>query len=300
MVEARSRDGRAGRRPIRSLVLLLTMFAATSCGPGAPDPAQPGPSDRPTEFSEDFVLYFVRSGASDAYVEAAEWRRDVIPDDLTAAVRTAVELLLLAAVEPGEPVSALLPDLTSFAPPGVSVLGVVIEDDIVVIDLSGEVRSPSGSSLQERVFAQQLAHTALLDRSLTSVRLLVDGAPISELWGHLDWSVPLRADPAALSPIVIEEPGPATTRVGDPRITVAGQASVPGGKVLLRLEDEAGRVAAEASVTATEAAPGRGAWTWDVRLPDPGTWIIVARAAEPSDGPGAVPFETRRATSYER
>ena len=269
MVEARSRDGRAGRRPIRSLVLLLTMFAATSCGPGAPDPAQPGPSDRPTEFSEDFVLYFVRSGASDAYVEAAEWRRDVIPDDLTAAVRTAVELLLLAAVEPGEPVSALLPDLTSFAPPGVSVLGVVIEDDIVVIDLSGELRSTSGSSLQERAFAQQLAHTALLDRSLTSVRVLVDGAPISELWGHLDWSVPLRA-------------------------------SVPGGKVLLRLEDEAGRVAAETSVTATEAAPGRGAWTWDVRLPDPGTWIIVARAAEPSDGPGAVPFETRRATSYER
>jgi hypothetical protein len=74
---------------------------------------------------------------------------------------------------------------------------------------------------------------------------------------------------------------------------------VPGGRVLLRLEDTAGNVVAEATVTATAAAPSRGSWSWDVRLPGAGDWVIVARAAEPGGAVGGVAFETRRSTTAE-
>jgi hypothetical protein len=46
------------------------------------------------------------------------------------------------------------------------------------------------------LFAQQLAHTALLDSSLNELRVLINGEAISELWGHIDWSMPITADPS--------------------------------------------------------------------------------------------------------
>jgi hypothetical protein len=68
----------------------------------------------------------------------------------------------------------------------------------VSIDLDDGIRLTSGSSSEESLFAQQLAHTALLDASLTEVRVLINGQQISDLWGHLDWSLPITADPTVL------------------------------------------------------------------------------------------------------
>jgi len=288
------------RRPERAgtaLALLTAVIVVTGCGAES-DRAQPV---EPAWSSTNAVFYLVRSGPTDDYVEGALLSKEFAPKDLTEAVHSALlGLLTLTPDEMGGPISELLPGLTSSVPPGIALLGVSIEDGLVTVDLGVELRATSGSSLQERTFAQQLAHTALLDSSLDAVRLLIDGAAVTELWGHLDWSEPLRADPAALSPITIDDPGPATVRSGDAQVTVRGRASVPGGKVLLRLEDETGTSVAAASVTASESAPGRGDWSWDVRYPSPGTWVIVAQVAEPSDGAGGAVFETRRTTAYER
>jgi hypothetical protein len=284
-------------RAATALALITVLLASAACGAGSSDRAGTDGSDRP---ASTLVIHLVRSAGTDAYVEAALLDRGQDPADLTDAVRLSVEgLLVLTGDERGGPVSALLPDLTSSVPPGVRLLGVSIEDGLVTVDLGGELRDAGGSSLKERTFAQQLAHTALLDASLTGVRLLVDGTAVTELWGHLDWSEPLLADPSALSPITIEEPGPATVTSGTDRITVRGRASVPGGRVLLRLEDPAGNVVAEATVTATAAAPARGSWSWDVRLPGAGDWVIVARAEASSDVAAGTVFETRRSTASE-
>jgi hypothetical protein len=280
----------SGLGPLRasaSVALVLGLLVAAGCGPGPDGRAGPeGPSSI-------VAVFLVRSAGADAFVEPALLDRGVIPVDTTAAVRSAIEgLLVLTGEGRGQPVSQVTPDLTSSVPPGIGLLDVRIEDGIVTVDLGGELIAAGGSSLEERTFAQQLAHSALLDDSLTSVRLLVDGVAVTELWGHLDWSEPLRADPSALSPIIIEEPGPATVIVGAGAITVRGQAGVPGGRIVLHLEDGAGAVVAEGQVTATEAAPARGEWNWEVRIPGTGEWVIVARSA--GAGAGGVVFETRR------
>jgi len=97
-----------------------------------------------------------------------------------------------------------------------------------------------------------------------------------------------------LSPVTIVEPLPTTTSSSS-SITVIGWASVFEGTVLLRLEDPAGKVVAEGFATASQGAPGRGTWAWDVTAPGPGRWVIVASATDPSGGEGPPPFELRRA-----
>jgi spore germination protein GerM len=81
-------------------------------------------------------------------------------------------------------------------PQGISIQNVDIMDGVVILDLDDNVRLTSGSSSEEMLFAQQLAHTALLDSSLNELRVLINGEAISELWGHIDWSMPITADPS--------------------------------------------------------------------------------------------------------
>ena len=85
-------------------------------------------------------------------------------------------------------------DLGTVVPQGITINNIKIADGVVTVDLGNTIRLASGSSSEETLFAQQLAHTALLDSSLTALRLVIDGQPISELWGHLDWSMPITAD----------------------------------------------------------------------------------------------------------
>jgi len=294
---ARAGVGRRRSRSGRSILLVAAALVAVSCAPGGT--ARDGSEDSATA-SPIVLVHLVRSGPSEAYVEPTLLHVGEAPEDLTAAVRSAVQgLLVLTTDERGAAVSPVQPDLTSYVPAGIALLDVSIADGVVTVDLGGELLATSGTAAEERILTQQFAHTALLDDALTALRILVDGAPITRLWGHLDWSSPLTADRTALSPIMITEPGPATTRSGDPTMTVSGEAAVPKGRLLVHLEDAAGTIVTEAAVTATEAAPGRGTWDWEVRLPGPGTWTIVARSTD-SDGRGIPPFETRRSTTYER
>jgi hypothetical protein len=91
-----------------------------------------------------------------------------------------------------------LTDLGTVVPQGININSVAIADGVVTVDFDDTIRLASGSSTEETLFAQQLAHTVLLDASLTALRVLIDGQPISELWGHLDWSMPIAADDSLL------------------------------------------------------------------------------------------------------
>jgi hypothetical protein len=261
----------------------------------APVPApSPEPEPSPDVVSSTRTVFLVRSGPADLYVEPSQFDDGQVAADLADEVRLAVTGLLTLTGSQLERLNlTVLPDLFSSVPSGTTLNSVSVTDGVVTIDLGGAFATSSGSSSQERTFAQQLAHTVLLDPTLTAVVLLVDGASITELWGHLDWSEPLTADPFALSPVTIEEPLAATTSLTR-TLTVRGQATVFEATVLVRLEDGSGEVVLEDFVTATEGGPGRGSWEWELTVPDAGTWTIVAGASDPSGGEGPPPFETRR------
>jgi hypothetical protein len=232
------------------------------------------------------AVHVVRSGATELYIEPIPVRVEEVGDALSARVTAAIEALL-ALTETGDP------ELTTSVPAGTTLHLVSIDDGIVTLDLAGGIIGSTGSSAQELTFAQQLAHTARVDESITAIVLLIDGQPIDELWGHLDWSQPVTVDASVLSPITVTTPmeGEEVT-VGE--VTFRGQATVFEANVLVTLLDGDGVVLEEGFVTATAGAPERGTWEWTVTLPSAGTYMLVASEDDVSDGEGRPAFSTMR------
>lgn len=292
-------------------VLALTGLLLTACGAsddgaaesiagtdadGSTDPSSGAAADVTPEVAAPSAIatvHLVRSGPVAFFVEPvpAPVPADAPPGDAPADRVARAIAALLAISDPDDP------DLATSVPPGTAVRDVVIEGDVVVLDLGGALSGSSGGSAEEVTLAEQLAHTVLAAASgTTGVRVLVDGAPVESLWGHLDWSVPLVADPFALSPVTIEVPAHGAT-VPAGAISVSGQATVFEATVLVRLERADGTVLEEGFVTATAGGPGRGTWTWTVTLPEPGAYRLIAGASDPSDGEGPPPFEVARSVT---
>lgn len=255
--------------------------------PSGDAPAAGAPAAEPVATA---VVHLVRSGPAAFFVEPVPAAVPLgAPSGDDAASRIARALAaLLAVVDPADP------DLATSVPPGTLARDVILDGDVAVLDLGGALAGSSGGSAEEVTLAQQLAHTVVAAApEVAGVRVLLEGRPIESLWGHLDWSVPLVADPFALSPVTIEVPAfGATVPVGE--VTLTGRATVFEGTVLVRLERADGTVLEEGFVTATEGGPGRGTWTWTVTLPEPGEYRLVAGASDPSDGEGPPPFEVAR------
>ena len=279
-----------------ALTLVLTACAGASddaTPPPAPAPAPaPAPSEPaepadPDEDATDVVaVYVVRSAPTTFFVEPIPVRVPAFGDAVSARATAAIEALLeLTGTGDAE--------LFTSVPDGTTLHRVSVDGDVVTLDLSGAIVGSSGSSAQELTFAQQLAHTARVDASIDAIVLLIDGQPIDELWGHLDWSVPVAADPFILSPVTITTPLPGEDVAVGP-VTFRGQATVFEATVLVTLLDAAGEVVEDGFVTATTGAPGRGTWEWTVTLPGPGEFTVVAAESDPSGGEGRPPFATTR------
>jgi hypothetical protein len=252
--------------------------------PPAPAPTAPtAPDDAPTEVA---AVYVVRSAPTMFFVEPIPVLVESFGGATGARVTAAVEALL-GLTETGDP------DLFTSVPAGTTLHRVSVDGSVVTLDLAGGIVGSSGSSSQEVTFAQQLAHTARVDASIVAVRLLIDGEPISELWGHLDWSQPIEVDPFILSPVTVTTPL-AGEEVPVGPVTFRGQATVFEATVLVTLLDGARAVVEEGFVTASTGAPERGTWEWTVTLPGPGAYTLVAGESDPSDGEGRPPFSTTR------
>jgi hypothetical protein len=290
---------RAWRTTVALAALTLTLAA---CGGGMSDepaapPAPPSPApvaptpppveEPPADDRPSIEVFLVRSGPADFFVEPVSVRLTEAPTNLEGWVAVALEALL-SIVTPFDP------DLFTSVPTDTTVRSVRIDAGTVIIDLDGGIVGSSGASAQEVTFAQQLAHTLLLAPELTEVRVLIGGTPITELWGHLDWSTPLTADPFALSPVTITTPAYGV-EVAPGELVVAGRATVFEATVLVRVEREDGSVLVEDFATATEGGPGRGDWSWTVTLDAPGLYRIIAGASDPSGGmEGPPPFSVSR------
>lgn len=226
----------------------------------------------------EVTVYFVRSGDGGIWVEPETHDLDT---PTTAVARAAMEILFR-----GDPHDE---NLSSGAPDGVQVLATNIVNRVLIVDVSDDIVRTGQSSAQELAFAQQLAHTGAAFATVDAVQLWVDGAPIDELWGHLDWSQPIEPDPFALSPVTIAE---ATVRDG--RIQLSGKATVFEAMVGIRLYRADGTMVAEDFVMASTGAPERGTWTHVFTAPGPGTYTVEASEDDPSDGEGRPPFTTTR------
>jgi hypothetical protein len=226
----------------------------------------------------EVAVYFVRSGDSGIWVEPEAHDLD---GPTTAVARAAMEILFRGDTHDQ--------NLTSTAPDGVQVLATNIVNRILIVDVSDDIVGTGYGSAQELAFAQQLAHTGTAFVTIDAVQLWVDGAPIDELWGHLDWSRPIVPDPFALSPVTIE-----TATVQDGRIVLSGQATVFEATIGIRLYRADGTLVTEAFVMASDGAPERGTWAHTFTAPGPGTYTVEASEDDPSDGEGRPPFTTTR------
>jgi hypothetical protein len=285
------------RRPSSALVAIATGLLIAACtggmdtGPApapapAPGPVDPTPTPTPDAPTGIVDVHLVRSGPTAFYVEPVPVAAAVVGDAIDARIIAAIDALF-ALTTPEDP------ELFTSVPEGTALQRVSVDGGVATLDLTGGIVGSSGSSAQEITFAQQLAHTARVDTSITAIRLLIDGSPVDELWGHLDWSVPIEPDPFALSPVTITSPQAGETIPAGP-VTFRGQATVFEATVLVTLRDASGTVLEEGFVTATTGAPERGTWEWTVTVPGAGLYTMIAEESDPSDGEGRPPFVTTR------
>lgn len=249
--------------------------AATTAAPQTQAP-EPGGADV-------VEAWYVRGGNRGPWVEP-----ELRP---LAAPTVGVARAAFTEVITGEPFS---PGLSTMAPTGTKVLGVNRKDDLLILDVSEEIRSVGTGSAGEIAFAEQLAHTAAQFPGVRGVRLLVEGEQITDLWGHLDWSSAKEPDQFAISPVIISKPehGASVPAGG---VTFNGTANTFEATVELRLVNPAGDVVEKTFTTATCGSGCRGDWTHSfAKVNTPGRWKLIAAESDPSGGEGGGPFTTAR------
>lgn len=273
---------RRSQRPVTRTVALAAGVALllTACGSGTPD-ASPSPAPGAV-----VAVHLVRSGPTEFFIEPVPVTVPAFGDALSARITAAIDALV--SLEPPDGA-----ELSTNVPAGTTLHRVSVDGAVATLDLSGTIVGSTGGSAQEVTFAQQLAHTARVDDSITGIRLLIDGQPITELWGHLDWSGVLAVDPFILSPVTVTTPL-ADEQVAVGTVTFRGQATVFEATVLVALLDGNGDVLEEGFVTATAGGPDRGTWEWTVVLPTAGGYMVVAGESDPSGGEGRPAFSTTR------
>ena len=259
--------------------------ATPTAVPTTPAPVTEAPETEAPEPAGAQVVeaWYVRDGNRGPWVEP-ELRR-------LAAPTVGVARAAFTEVITGDPRS---PGLSTMAPDGTKVLGVNRKDDVLILDVSDEIHSMGTGSAGEIAFAEQLAHTATQFAGVRGVQLHVEGKPITDLWGHLDWSGVKEPDKFMISPVIVTSPAHGeTVRAGT--VAFKGTANTFEATVELRLVDPAGDVVEETFTTATCGSGCRGDWNHSFSgVTTPGRWRLVAAESDPSDGEGGGPFSTVR------
>jgi hypothetical protein len=172
------------------------------------------------------------------------------------------------------------PDYDSLWADGTELLSVRRDGTTAVVDLSSEATTGSGGAAFEAMTVQQLVHTVTAaEPSLRGVRLLVEGAPVETLWGHVDTSAPLTRTPAAetLGPVWLDVP-----EGGVVDGSFGGSATVFEATVSWQLRSGE-TVVEEGFSTASVGAPERGEWTATTKAP-PGDYELWAFESSAKDG----------------
>ena len=269
-------------------LVLLTLLVAGCGGTGgeqdAPSPAvsetsaSPAPATPPAtappeeETRVALPVYYVAETAAGLRLQR-EFHAAVTSDAASAAVRE-----MLAAPTGTDP------DYRNHWPPGTALREPVRRDGgAIVVDLTGVGSERMEPELAD-LMVQQLVYTvqgALQETD--AVRILVDGARVSELWGAVDTSTPIeRRDPLSVRSLVqIDSPADGERIVRE--VEVRGEAAVFEATVLWEVLRDGGLV--QKGFTSTSEGQRFAPFAFTVTLA-PGEYTVRIREDDPSDGEG--------------
>lgn len=194
--------------------LAALLLALTACGPPAAPPGPSGtPAPTPTGTAEPpapseglgsgpgggatVAVYYlgdeeIVTEASGPGLQPRLYREfhttDVGDGSAQARVAAAVSLMFT-------PGSALDPDFRTGWPATAGVNAVTVSGSTATVDLTGAASHSVGSEAAQ-VAVQQLVWTATAVSGVDSVQLLLDGATVADLWGHVAVGAPLSREPA--------------------------------------------------------------------------------------------------------
>ena len=193
----------------------------------------------------------------------------------TGVVRQAVNAMLHDAPRD--------PDYVSVWPAATTIRGISISNNVATIDFSRDVVHASVGGAFELMALQQVVYTVRAAApAVTGVHVRIGGHDVATLWGHADTRGILKPGKAfeVLAPVQINSPGNGAT-VTSP-VTVRGVATVWEATVSWQIL-AGGVVIKHGYVTASTGAPGRGTWSFVVRLAK-GRYLIKAFEASAKDG----------------
>lgn len=177
--------------------------------------------------------------------------------------------------------TALDPDYDSSWPAGARVRDVRLLADTVVVDLSGAAANPVGSEYAHQA-VQQLVWTATANSGRDRVRVLLDGRPVTELWGHVGIPGDLRRGPAVDVLASVWLINPQQGEVVGRTFEVFVDGTVFEATVNIRVRQGAA-VVKETFITVSGGAPARGSGRLSMTLP-PGAYTVEAFAFSAADG----------------
>lgn len=171
----------------RTTALLTAAVAAALVASAAPAAAHPAAGPHPTSGQQTVLAYYVSDNGQALHVVAEQRPVQRTKTSARAAIGEVLK----------KPYGR---ELATMAPQGTRVLGASLKNRVLVVDLSKQVtRNPGVGGAGEDAFAQQLAHTAAQFSSIDAVRLHVEGKSVRTLWGHRDWSQPVRPDTSRIA-----------------------------------------------------------------------------------------------------
>jgi hypothetical protein len=275
--------------PARWAVAALTVVGLAGCGPipaGTPGgSAAPSTVHTPTA-TEGTVLpvavYFLGPErhwreADGQQVERIKLYREF---HRVPAGDGGLQAKTLAAVTAMLDGGALDPDYRTGWPGGARVRGVAVGDGTVTVDLAGAATNNVGAEAAQQT-VQQLVWTATAASGRSGVRLLLDGEPVTDLWGHVSVGGVLRRAPAldtlALVWLIDPQHGATVGRT----VTLHVSGSTFESTIQLRVR-QGDRTVVEKHVTVAGSGQFGEAKT-TVAL-SPGSYIIEAYAASAVDG----------------
>jgi hypothetical protein len=267
---------------------------SSSAGETRTDPPSDPPTESPSAQSLGVPVYYLgevtypqgeNGGTQTAFRLYREWHQvEGVNDD------SAAEEVARATLDEMFDGAALDEDYASLWTKDIDAVEVTHEGGVITVDLTGPVQSMSvGSesgelSLQQLVYTVQGALALMKDPSPTDpVRLLVDGKPVGDLWGHIDASEPIvRAEQTGTqAPIWVISPQDGET-VAMP-FSVTGVAQAFEANVSWRVLKDGVEVD-QGFTTASEGAPAFGDFAFDLKGLDPGTYVLEVFEASPLDG----------------
>lgn len=270
---------------------VVALAGLGSCAPRQPAPnppaARPSPSEgapasapaeattaRPAAGTANLPVYFIGEDRGRPRLYREYHVLAVADGGAAARVRAAVGAMLARR--------AFDPDYSSGWPRGAGVRDARIDGGVVVVDLSGAARNSVGSEYAQQA-VQQLVWTASAQVSGSpAVRILIDGARVDELWGHVHIGADLRRAPAVdvLAAVWVIDPQHGATLGRTVQVKVAGIVFEATAQVRIK---RGTTVVHQRVVTLDQGPPQQGEYAYRVTLPA-GTYTVEAFEISAADG----------------